>query len=589
MAAKNFKALAAILCGVIMILSSCFAVFAADTNSYQINELDEMTVTLPDDMTAVTRDSKNTDRYFSLFGLDYDDTMNNFKSGDIYLQGMDSNSQTTITVTMTKNSDSRDISNYNLLNSEKLSEVTNNFLLQSEYTACTPDTAQKIVWLYFDTKVTSNTGTINAYQANTVYDGMSINVTLQRNSGNVTADDYNTFRSIVSSVNFNKVGSENSMTLPIIIGAVVLALIIVVLLIIVLKKGKNKRKQNKLKRANDRILEELAGKYNTGRDDESDTVDYEISASYDEETYGSTESNDNSDYIFEDDDNVDISSRATNFDSDNYVQDYKLPDLDRVISEDEIDEILGYRKSLEEDRRRQAERSQEESAETDEMVFEEDSNGDMQDNQIDEQQDNADGYILDDIGDDEDEIETDEELIRQEAKKNKFEDSDDFFEEAPKKTVGVIRSKEVIDAEDFDVIKEVEEKASRVEQPDTESEPFGVVLVRTVKKIAGGVKSFFVHCGYFCTNVYRMIKHKSEVKKRRQAELERRERAKRRAERARQQQNSMQNGGLVRVHSRNDRRPAQKRTAQRRPVQNCPAQKRPAQRRTNNGSNRPHR
>ena len=286
MAAKNFKALAAILCGVIMILSSCFAVFAADTNSYQINELDEMTVTLPDDMTAVTRDSKYTDRYFSLFGLDYDDTMNNFKSGDIYLQGMDSNSQTTITVTMTKNSDSRDISNYNLLNSEKLSEVTNNFLLQSEYTACTPDTAQKIVWLYFDTKVTSNTGTINAYQANTVYDGMSINVTLQRNSGNVTADDYNTFRSIVSSVNFNKVGSENSMTLPIIIGAVVLALIIVVLLIIVLKKGKNKRKQNKLKRANDRILEELAGKYNTGRDDESDTVDYEISASYDEETYG---------------------------------------------------------------------------------------------------------------------------------------------------------------------------------------------------------------------------------------------------------------------------------------------------------------
>ena len=95
-----------------------------------------------------------------------------------------------------------------------------------------------------------------------------------------------------------------------------------------------------------------------------------------------------------------------------------MPDLDRVISEDEIDEILGYRKSLEEDRRRQAERSQEESAETDEMVFEEDSNGDMQDNQIDEQQDNADGYILDDIGDDEDEIETDEELIRQEAKKN---------------------------------------------------------------------------------------------------------------------------------------------------------------------------
>ena len=42
------------------------------TKDYEIPQIDDMTLSMPDGMSAVTRDSKSTDKYFSVFGLDYD-------------------------------------------------------------------------------------------------------------------------------------------------------------------------------------------------------------------------------------------------------------------------------------------------------------------------------------------------------------------------------------------------------------------------------------------------------------------------------------------------------------------------------------
>ena len=58
----------------------------------------------------------------------------------------------------------------------------------------------------------------------------------------------------------------------------------------------------------------------------------------------------------------------------------------------------------------------------------------------------------------------DEELVRAKAKKNKFDSGYDFFDEAPKKSMGVIKSSDLRDAEDVDVIGEVERKAETVKQ-----------------------------------------------------------------------------------------------------------------------------
>lgn len=596
MKVTKVKKITAVLCALLCAIGSTFICSAA-SQRYTINEIDDMVIYLPDDMTAITRSSQNTDRYFSVFGLDYDTTMQNFKNGDIYLQGMDSMSSLTVTVTMTKNADSNSIGNYNLLEADKLSQVSSNFLCQSEYTSCTPDMSGKIVWLNFDTNVTSNGLSIRAYQANTVYDGMSVSITLQRNSGNVTPEDYAAFTEIVSSVNFQKESSIGSMIPYIIIGASIFVILLIIILIIVVKHVKKRRKKNR----NDRILEELAGKYTSKRRNKPAQEDSEYNV-YEDKNFEENEE----EYRID----------KTEIDSEEFLKGVEQSDnedvkiyksSERKIDDSEIDEILNFKRmsdkksaaesegslaevvysnanhadneekteikteteieNTEEDTEEIAESETAEEAPTEDVKEKTDMVAELEDGLFGEADEN-----------DEEDYNNDEELVRQEAKRVKFKDSDDFFEEAPKKTMGVISSKEIRDAEDFDVINEVEERVKEVEKP---SQNAGKSFVEAMKKVGGGIKSFGVHCGYFCTNVSRMIKRKHAMKKRQKAEAERRERARQRAERQRAQRREMENGGLVQVHRRSESRTAQNR----RPVQ----QRRPSssqQRRPSNPQNR---
>lgn len=590
MKVTKVKKITAVLCALLCAIGSTFICSAA-SQRYTINEIDDMVIYLPDDMTAITRSSQNTDRYFSVFGLDYDATMQNFKNGDIYLQGMDSLSSLTVTVTMTKNADSNSIGNYNLLEADKLSQVSSNFLSQSEYTSCTPDMSGKIVWLNFDTNVTSNGLSIKAYQANTVYDGMSVSITLQRNSGNVTPEDYAAFTEIVSSVNFQRESSIGSMIPYIIIGASIFVILLIIILIIVVKHVKKRRKKNR----NDRILEELAGKYTSKRRNRPAQEHSEYSV-YEDEKFEEDEYKIDKTEI----DSEDFFKGVEQSDNED-VKIYKSSE--RKIDDSEIEEILNFKRMSDKKAAAKAEESlaevvysnanhtdNEEKTETkteteienteeiaESETAEEAPTEDVKDktNMVSELED---GLFGEADENDEEDYNNDEELIRQEAKRVKFKDSDDFFEEAPKKTTGVISSKEIRDAEDFDVINEVEERVKEVEKP---SQNAGKSFVDAMKKVGGGIKSFGVHCGYFCTNVSRMIKHKHAMKKRQKAEAERRERARQRAERQRAQRREMENGGLVRVHSRSESRTAQNR----RPVQ----QRRPSssqQRRPSNPQNR---
>lgn len=604
MKVTNVKKLTAVLCALICVIGSTLICSAA-TQRYTINEIDDMVIYLPDDMSAITRSSKNTDRYFSVFGLDYNTIMQNFENGDIYLQGMDNMSSVTVTVTMTKTDESKGIGNYNLLEAEQLSQVSSNFLSQSEYTSCTPDTAGEIVWLNFDANVTSNGLSIRAYQANTVYDGMSVSITLQRNSGNVTAEDYATFTEIVSSVSFMKESAIGSMIPYIIIGASIVVIFLLIILIIVAKHAKKRRKKNK----NDKILEELAEKHISKRRNNSDREQSEYSVYEDEKfednkgDYSDISSgNSDDDYTFDktEIDSADFFKGVEQSDNED-VKIYKPSD--RKVDDSEIEEILNFKRMAAQKAAAEAEESfaevvysneknadkteePESKAETETENAEETAESvtaeETTDEEVKEKTDKAveieDGLFGEADENDEEDYNNDEELVRQEAKRVKFKDSDDFFEEAPKKTIGVISSKELRDAEDFDVINEVEERAKEVEKP---SQNAGKSFVEAMKKVGGGIKSFGIHCGYFCTNVSRMIKRKHAMKKRQKAEAERRERARQRAERQRTQRREMENGGLVQVHSRSERRPSQNR----RPVQ----QRRPSssqQRRPSNPQNR---
>ncbi len=555
------RAVALLLC---LLIAFCSAfVCSAEDNRYEIPEIDDMVIVLPDTMLAATRSSNATDDYFTRFGLNYGLVMNNFTGGDIYLQGMDTTSAITVTVTMTKTNESEGIGNYTLLQDSELTEIKNNFLSNGEYISCTPDSADKIDWLYFDLNVNNNGRTIKAYQANTVYDGMSVNITLQRNTGNVTAQDYQTFSQIVSSVKFLRFGSANSMTPYIIAGFVLLTIILIIVVVVLVKKSKAKSKRTK----NNQIIDELADKYNLKS--RKKRVEYTEGNSADDSLINANQFEDES---IEQDDEIKV-----------YVPDNKkavgTEDSDessKQISkeDDESDSFTPvFSDGNDNNVYPQPVYDPEKASELEDFVYGE---TEVEANEVDDTDEDDDYY-------------NDEVLVRQEIKRTKFHDSDDFFDEAPKKTMGVISSQDIEDAEDYDVITEVEQKVNEVESSKDKNKNKGA-FIAVLKNIVNGIKSFGVHCGYFCTNLSRMIKRKQAAKKRRKAEEERRERARLRAARERQQRRELQDGGLVKVHHRDDRRPSQKRTSSqdrrpsqgRRPSQNS----RPQTRRPNNSGKR---
>lgn len=628
-----------VLCGVF----AC----AGATNDYEIPQIDDMTISMPDGMSAITRDSKSTDKYFSVFGIDYETTMKSFENGNIYLQGMDSMSSVILTVTMTKNENSENVANYAQLSSSELTNIRNNFLNSEEYKSCTPDQQEKVVWLVFDATAQSSDGNVKTFVANTVYDGMNINITMQRTEGDVTAVDYDTFSKIVSSVKFSDLPFSKGIIPYIIIGGGALIVILIILIIIFAIRIRKHKKAKK----NNAILEELASKYKLGDKD----GDYDID-NFDDEPKPEKRSKKKQRYAEEIEEEPAPEGRRY---APKVIADYDEPDDsdydnstsdNGYASDSEIDEIInsarayknelereayknnyGYEENSTEDEKKkeptaadisktEPEKNDEiekDNAETPEeyedissssgptLVIPEPEHDLFETSEPDDidREDNADVEETEEVsekkhplekkvdeyanlifGSDDPEEETeeevdDEELVRAKAKKNKFDSGYDFFEEAPKKSMGVIKSSDLRDAEDFDVIGEVEKKAETVKKKaleeeqnkENEGEPTdkksaGEVLANVgenvgnaLKGFAGGVKNFGVHCGYFCKNVSRMIKRKRAIAKRKKAEEERRERERQKAERARLRAERGESDGLVQVHSRTDRRPQQNR------------------------------
>lgn len=626
-----------VLCGVF----AC----AGATNDYEIPQIDDMTLSMPDGMSAITRDSKSTDKYFSVFGIDYETTMKSFENGNIYLQGMDSMSSVILTVTMAKNENSENVANYAQLSSSELTNIRNNFLNSEEYKSCTPDQQEKVVWLVFDATAQSSDGNVKTFVANTVYDGMNINITMQRTEGDVTAVDYDTFSKIVSSVKFSDLPFSKGIIPYIIIGGGALIVILIILIIIFAIRIRKHKKAKK----NNAILEELASKYKLGDKD----GDYDID-NFDDEPKPEKRSKKKQRYAKEVEEEPAPEGRRY---APEVIADYDEPDDsdydnstsdNGYASDSEIDEIInsarayknelereayknnyGYEENSTEDEKKKeptaADTSKTEPEKNDEiekdnaetpeeyedissssgptLVIPEPEHDLFETSEPDDidREDNADVEETEEVpekkhplekkvdeyanlifGSDDPEEETeeevdDEELVRSKAKKNKFDSGYDFFEEAPKKSMGVIKSSDLRDAEDFDVIGEVEKKAETVKQKaleeeqnkENEGEPTnkksaGEVLANVgenvgnaLKGFAGGVKNFGVHCGYFCKNVSRMIKRKRAIAKRKKAEEERRERERQKAERARLRAERGESDGLVQVHSRTDRRPQQ--------------------------------
>ena len=683
MCKKPFRRLTAITLGVLLSLTAVVSAFAAQGTTYKIDEIDGMQLTVGTEMMAVTRNTDSSDGYFNLPNNGYNEVMKKMKDGDIYLLATDSQQSITVAVSMFENKDTKKIDNYNRLTESELSDIVVGYQQSSDgttYSASTVDeVVQDIVWIDFEFRATVDNSVYKQYQANTVVNGKNISVTIQRNGSDVIGSDYDVLKSIVSSVKFTKSGLPKNFLMYIIIGAAVLVIIILIIILIVAKRARRRRKKSK----NDKIIKELASKYNTGKSGGQQTTANTPAEKHtaQDDFYAGTDDADlsegnmaktmhfdmhkarkaaeqtpsrqisepkpRSESYYYDDDDDDYSRPVKSYtdeeiarllgdteDDENFIEplseteaDFEayseeesaenspeftdVPDEDEVADEEitlekdlaeheaqkplkSVREVFDFSKFMQNARQKaeaeyqeQNEQTQEatkepekaeepeepkpaeEPAKTEEPEAQEETTeeptvltmADFTDSAEEpkeeteeapeEETEESDGELTEEeIAQMElDDYNNDEVLVREEAKHNKFSSSSDFFEEAPKKIMGVISREEIEDAEEFDVIEEVEQKVSEVEK---EPERREVKKQSVLKKTATGFKNFGTHCGYFVKNVRREMKRSKAKKQRAKAEEERRQRAKQRAER---QKIQTQNGGLVQVKAKGQRRP----------------------------------
>lgn len=635
---------AAGLC-VLMCAASFLTVFA-DSEPITIAECDNLQLTLPDNMSAVTRSSDSSDMYFSRHNLTYQEVQEMFSKTDTYMQAMDNDNVITLTLTYSDT----DINDFNKFSNAELAEVAHNFITESgtdvKYKNSTQDEAGKdMVWLYFETSVHDNTANTDKkqYQATTVYNGKNITLTILRNEGDAEASDYSTLESVAKTVKFpaKEKPADKKMLMLIVIGAGA-AIIIILLIIIIVTVKKSKRR--KAKARNDKILEELADKYQSRpnkaqssakqeiaepkqeytENDEYQDIEKEksvpsesiqsFSKSYDEAYDDDMPKRKYSDEDIarllgdlEDDENFIDTLPETEADSDGdaEVRDSVIQKNDVISEFFEVEEDASIN-AAEEAVSAYTEPVEEAPAQTEEEIDETPSEGapDTSDNETEEPADSGEPDVEqeepveespdeeqteipeetqsdieqeeipvdeeadaeeeseENISDDEkaeteddsaenadeefDELLSDEVLVREESRQERFKNSNDFFEEAPRRIFGVISSKQIADAEEYDVIGEEEQRAVEIEKEQPKA--------KERKSVGASVKSFFTHCGYFATNVKREIKRKRARSKRKKAEEERRRRQMER----RQQQRAVKerrrdSNGLVQVRSRDDR------------------------------------
>lgn len=622
----------------VLMCAASFLTAFADSEPVTIAECDNLQLTLPDNMSAVTRSSESSDRYFSRHNLTYQEVQEMFSKTDTYMQAMDNDNVITLTLTYSDT----DINDFNKFSNAELAEVAHNFITESgtdvKYKNSTQDEAGKeMVWLYFETSVHDNTANTDKkqYQATTVYNGKNVTLTILRNEGDAEASDYSTLESVAKTVKFpaKEKPADKKMLMLIVIGAGT-AIIIILLIIIIVTVKKSKRR--KAKARNDKILEELAGKYQTRpnkpqpavkqesaepKQEYTDNDEYQdiekpvpsesiqsISKSYDDaygddmpkrkysdediarllgdleddenfiDTLPETEADSDGDAevrdsviqkndviseFFEDEEDASINAAEEAVSA--YTEpveevpgeteeETNTPTAEEApdTSEEETEEETAEESSVEE----QAEVPEEAEAVEEHTEIPEEAEAAEEQTEIpeeaepvEEQSENSDDgkSESDDEADEEfDELLNDEVLVREESRQERFKNSNDFFEEAPRRIFGVISSKQIADAEEYDVIGEEEQRAVEIEKEQPKA--------KERKSVGASVKSFFTHCGYFATNVKREIKRKRAKSKRKKAEEERRRRQmeRRQQERAVKERRRDSNG-LVQVRSRDDR------------------------------------
>lgn len=525
---------------------SSFTAFAAE-NHYFIEQL-HLNIDLPEEMLAITRESPETNKYFSVFGLDYESTMSEFENNNIYLQGMYEDSSKILTITMVSDENSRNIGNYNALSDDQLIDVEDSFLSEQEYSSCTIQLYNDYVFMELQFKTEADGKTVYATQCNTVVDGNNITLTLQPSNGNeLTNEDYQIMSEILQSVEFSdrntqtvfRIVEEPVFWYCVIAGVAVLAVVIIVIFVVKRNKSLKKSQNTEKKIKNQQLLQELAQEFS------SNPVAGD--SNYDEESNNIEDSDSTNGETAEE-----IIKQFRNSEDFHNIQPKKHYAEAEAEESEEINRAVSAEKQEE-----HSERSLNDQQEINSPLNASENPVlkivTPEDEQEEIQADEYDSYAGDDYDEEE---QYDDEVI---GSAESFQQGEDYFDEAPDEEV---YSRSNIDDEDEYERKRALNTSVNAGNAKAKAKTAGAVVLNGVLIFLNGVKSFFIHLGYFFTNLTRLIKRAYKKRKYQKAEMEKRrkqEEAQRRRQenlRRKQQKQSVKDAnGLVKVHSRTAENP----------------------------------
>ena len=537
---KVFRILISAVICCIVVCSGFFSAFSAD-NTYEVKDIG-VTISLPDDMLTVTRDSKKTDPYFGKFKLDYSETMSDFTEGNIYLQSKKQDSSLTLTVTMTESQESINTNNYNDLSESDLNSIKNSYANDKTYKSCATAKYNGNTYIYLTISTKSGKKTVQAQQANTVVGGKYYSVTLQAAKGKkLTEANKNLMEDILTSMTITESNFFNDNKEIIIFSGIILlaAIVIIVLFVLLIKHFKNPARKNK------NLIHDLAHEYRISETTQIprkriSTNTYHDRSFLDEfEPIGGRERKKKT--------SAKTKSQAVAVSE--QVDEEVLPD--DMVS---VDELLG--------------------------ISTEDEKAEAVVNAVEDMSPVADVEIADEISA---EVESQAQALEEtpvvQGEEN-IEGGTDYFDHVPEEEELYSYSDVDTAVDDYSFAKsEAQRRRTRENQAqskDTMPKALEIVL-KILKAIGKGLLTVLqtlwivicfivIHLKYFCINVYRLIKKSIIKRKRKKEEQERRQRAEERrrrqreAEMSRRRQNANRGeNDLVKVHSNGERvrRPSQ--------------------------------
>lgn len=236
------KKIAVVFCVLIAVITALvpFTAFAESTD-FEIPEL-SMKTSIPNEMFAVTRDSKKTDSYFSQFGFGYKETMKMFKSANIYLQAIKQDGSVTLSVTMIKDKNSEKINNYCRIEDSELKGIMNKYLNDDAYKSGSLVKSNDLKYIYLTMSTKSGKKTLRSQQYLTVVNGMNISIILDAPAGKkFTGNDKDLLTSVINSTYISDNNFFEKYKGFIVYGGITLLgiLVVIIVLVFMIKKLKN--------------------------------------------------------------------------------------------------------------------------------------------------------------------------------------------------------------------------------------------------------------------------------------------------------------------------------------------------------------